>query len=243
MPLATADLRSYGPEKPPERHGFVQIVLPLSGQLDINVRGLQERLSPNRGVLIHGDTPHCQRAAGRNRSLIVDLDESLVPERTLDAFAVSPFIVLSQRTVMLARRMSATLCDEDGDAQAMRLWAELLVSSFTGERPDRPSRLLTLMRMIKTDPFQAWTVEEMAAQVEISTSRLHALFRDHCDTTPHLFLSKARMRKICALLSGSDMPLAQIAQRAGFSDQTALTRAMKTALGTTPAAYRRCAKS
>jgi AraC-like DNA-binding protein len=83
----------------------------------------------------------------------------------------------------------------------------------------------------------------MASEVEISTSRLHALFLDYFDARPHALLADIRMKKICALLSGSSLPIAEIATRAGFSDQTALTRAMKKSLGTTPAAYRRNAIS
>ncbi|WHA39849.1 helix-turn-helix transcriptional regulator [Agrobacterium larrymoorei] len=239
MRLASADLRSYSSEKPPERHGFVQIVLPLSGHLEIDVRGLQENLSPTKGVLIQGNTPHSQRASGSNHSLIVDLDEELVPERTLETFASSPYIDLSRHSISLAHHMRFSLTNGDGDPEALRLWAELLVGSFIEEKPDMAARLLILKRMIEIDPFQPWTVEHMAAQTEISTSRLHTLFRDYFDATPHLWLADARMKKICALLSNSALPIAEIAQRAGFSDQTALTRAMKKSLGTTPAAYRR----
>lgn len=239
MQTASIDLRSYSKEWPEERHAFVQIVVPLSGSMDIDVGGLQQRLSASKGVLINGNVKHTIVTSDNNRSLIVDLDERYVSDATLEKFSSKPFIDLTTRSSLVARHMRRSIHDGECDRSSTRLWAELLVGSFTDERVDAAARLMTLKTLIEIDPFQAWTVEQMALQAELSTSRLHALFLEYFDTTPHALLSEMRMKKICALLSNSGLPIAQIAARAGFSDQTALTRAMKKSLGTTPAAYRR----
>ncbi|WP_296104398.1 AraC family transcriptional regulator [uncultured Agrobacterium sp.] len=243
MQAASVDLRSYSKEWPEERHAFVQIVVPLSGSMDIDVGGLQQRLSPSRAVLINGNVKHSIVTSDNNRSLIVDLNECYVPEATLAKFSNKPFIDLTSRSASVARHMRRSIHDGEYDRSATRLWAELLVGSFTDERMDVGARLLTLKALIEIDPFQNWTVEQMASQVELSASRLHALFLEYFEATPHALLSQSRMKKICALLSSSSLPIAEIAARAGFSDQTALTRAMKKLLGTTPAAYRRTMNS
>ncbi|WP_113260628.1 AraC family transcriptional regulator [Agrobacterium cavarae] len=243
MQTASVDLRSYSKEWPEERHAFVQIVVPLQGSMDIEVGGLQQRLSTSKAVLITGNIKHSIVTSDNNRSLIVDLDERYVPEATLERFCNRPFIDLTNRSSSIARHMRRSIHDGEHNSSSTRLWAELLVGSFTDEGADVASRLMTLKALIEIDPLQPWTVERMASEVEISTSRLHALSLDYFDATPHALLADVRMKKICALLSGSSLPIAEIATRAGFSDQTALTRAMKKSLGTTPAAYRRNAIS
>ena len=79
----------------------------------------------------------------------------------------------------------------------------------------------------------------MAAFARLSTSRLHALFREELDTSPHLWLLRQRLDLACAQLAEGSRPLAEVALACGFSEQSALTRAMRTHLDTTPAAYRR----
>lgn len=87
--------------------------------------------------------------------------------------------------------------------------------------------------------FFPWTIETLASCTAISDSRLHALFLEEFGLSPHRWLAELRLDKVCALLRQSTLPIAEIALRAGFSDQTALTRAMRNAMGETPAAYRR----
>lgn len=79
----------------------------------------------------------------------------------------------------------------------------------------------------------------MARTVGVSVSRLHALFRSERGSMPHGWLLDCRLRRACEWPAGSGRPVAEIALAAGFSEQSALTRAMRLAMDTTPAAYRR----
>jgi AraC-like DNA-binding protein len=79
----------------------------------------------------------------------------------------------------------------------------------------------------------------MAAAVNVSVSRLHALFREELDTSPKNWLREHRLARVREWLTSTDLPIAELALRAGFSEQSALTRAMRKASGLTPAAYRR----
>jgi AraC-like DNA-binding protein len=82
----------------------------------------------------------------------------------------------------------------------------------------------------------------MAAHAGVSVSRLHALFRAELDSTPAAWLWGRRLDCVRQWLVGSDRPIAELAFRAGFADQSALTRALRRATGMTPAAYRRRAQ-
>lgn len=239
MPTVSVDLRSYRGQTPDERHPFVQIVLPLSGQLDIDVGGRQQRLSPLKGALVHKGTSHTQVATGLNRSLIVDVHEQAVSAKMLDTFSSNSFFDIQPRTTRLTHYMHGMLQRGEQNAKASIAWAPILIASLTDESPDVLSRVSLLRTLVEIDPFMPWSLERMAEQAEISVSRLHAIFREQFDETPHLWLADIRMRRICDYLTNTPLPIAEIADKAGFSDQTALTRAMKKAMGTTPAAYRR----
>ena len=47
-----------------------------------------------------------------------------------------------------------------------------------------------------------------------------------------------RIRRAAAVLATTDTPIAHVALDVGFADQSHLTRAMKAAVGTTPARFR-----
>jgi AraC-like DNA-binding protein len=82
----------------------------------------------------------------------------------------------------------------------------------------------------------------MARSAGLSVSRLHALFRTELDTSPHAWLRDVRLARARAWLAETARPIADIALAAGFSDQSALTRALRDATGMTPGAYRRTSR-
>ena len=104
--------------------------------------------------------------------------------------------------------------------------------------PRPASRLAALLARIELDPGLPWTTETMARAANLSVSRLHALFREELDASPHGWLLDCRLKRACTLLGATDRPVAEIALATGFSEQSALTRAMRRMLDTTPAAYR-----
>jgi AraC-like DNA-binding protein len=71
---------------------------------------------------------------------------------------------------------------------------------------------------------------------------LHRRFLERFEQTPQAWLANLRMRHARRWLADSNLPVVDIALRLGFSDQAALTRAMRRLCDTTPAAWRRNAR-
>ena len=201
--------------------------------------GLQAQLCRTRGAFIHDGVMHTQEGASRNSSVIVDVQQAAISQDALDTLQSRPFIDLSTRTMKLIDYMSR--CADDGENRdpVAAGWVPLLIDSLTNAHPSIASRLSALKALVEIDPFRPWSVERMADHIDLSASRFHALFRDTFSETPHAWLGEIRLRKVCSLLQTSSLPVAEIAYRAGFSDQTALTRAMRNDVGLTPAAYRK----
>ncbi|HVR53548.1 MAG TPA: helix-turn-helix domain-containing protein, partial [Pseudorhodoferax sp.] len=60
--------------------------------------------------------------------------------------------------------------------------------------------------------------------------------------TPAAWLQQLRLERVREALVTTNRPIAELALAAGYADQNALTRAMRRATGTTPAAIRRAAR-
>jgi AraC-like DNA-binding protein len=245
-PTPTADLhlRSYGQVRESDRHDFAQLVLPLSGTLLLEIEGRQGRLDPVHAAFVAPGAWHSQASAAPNQSIILDLDLASVAPEAAGRLVERPFPQLDAAARKLVEFMGIVTA-QGGQGQAPALLqgrVPLLLDTLVLDAPRPASRLAALMARIEADPGQPWSTDTMAASAGLSVSRLHALFRDEFDTSPHAWLLAQRLARARAWLAQSDMPIAELALRAGFSEQSALTRAMRKASGETPAAYRREAR-
>jgi len=252
-PTPTADLhlRSYGQDRESDRHDYAQLVLPLSGTLLLDIEGRQGRLDPLHAAFVAPHTWHSQVGTAPNRSIILDLDLASVAPEAAGRLIERPFPQLGAAARKLVEFMGIVASQQapgQGAGQGkppalLQGWIPLLLDTLALDAPRPVSRLAALMARVEADPGQPWTTDAMAASAGLSVSRLHALFRDGFDTSPHAWLLDLRLARARAWLAQSDMPIAELALRAGFSEQSALTRAMRKTSGETPAAYRRQARA
>lgn len=236
-PIAIS-IRSYGQDSHVHAHGFAQLVLPLSGSLEIDIEGRSALLDRTRAAYVPEGVRHAQEGRLPNRFLVVDVPVENLNAPTTECLASRRFLQITPATAHLIDYMAASLA---GDATARRatLWTPLLLDVLTDTLPQPGSRLAGLLAAADADESFGWKVADMAARAGMSASRLHALFREELGTTPHAWLAERRLEHVLRRLATTDMPIAEIAYRAGFSDQSALTRAVRKASGMTPTAYRR----
>lgn len=235
-------IRSYGAHGTLDRHDFSQIVLPLSGELHMEIDGRGARVNRAVAAYVDAGLRHDQRAGAPNRSLILDLHTGEMDARARERLARTPYIALVPEASALVDYMGAAMARGALSRRRLGLWIPLLIDALLGEDATPLPRLSRLAAMVQDDPGRDWTVDAMAAQVGVGASRLHALVRQAWDTTPRAWLSALRLDHVCRLLADTDVPVADLALRAGYSDQSALTRAMRASRGVTPAAYRRQAR-
>jgi AraC-like DNA-binding protein len=240
-PTVDLHLRSYGQPGEPDRHDFGQLVLPLSGSLLLDVEGRQGRLDPLHAGFVAPGAWHAQGGDTRNRSIIVDIGAAGLAPGAGERLFERPFAPLGPASRKLVEFMALMLDADSGAAPppVVQGWVPLLLDTLTLDAPRPASRLAALLARIEAVPGHAWTTESMASAVGCSVSRLHALFREELDASPHAWLLEHRLRRAREWLASTDLAIAEIALRAGFSEQSALTRALRKATGMTPAAYRR----
>jgi AraC-like DNA-binding protein len=236
-------LRSYGRLGEPDRHDYGQLVLPLSGALLLEVEGRQGRLDPLHAGFVAPGAWHAQASIAPNRSIIVDLaTQALAPGQGERLFE-RPFAPLGPAARKLVEFMAlmaeGRAVGETVPPSVLRGWVPLLLDTLTLDAPRPASRLAALCARIDASLGQAWRTDTMARAAGLSVSRLHALFKEELDTSPHAWLLGQRLTRACESLASTELPIAEIALRTGFSEQSALTRALRKATGSTPAAYRR----
>ncbi len=230
--------RSYGVGGVMHRHAHVQFVLPVLGELEIEVGGRGGRLDLARAAFVPEGTDHDQLGRGENRFLVIDCATSDLDEAAVERLSRDPFLTIPAAARRLIEFIDLSRGGDFVPETVTRHGLPLLLGALLAE-PERASRLGPLLRRIEAAPGRAWTVERMAAETGMSVSRLHARFRRELDTTPQRWLTDLRLKAVQERLAGSDVSIAELAFQAGYSDQSALTRALRRATGLTPAAYRK----
>jgi AraC family transcriptional regulator len=84
-------------------------------------------------------------------------------------------------------------------------------------------------------------VPDLATLAKVAgVHRVHVAraFRDHLGCTVGDYVRRHRVRRACELLAGTSLSLPDVAMRAGFFDQSHMTRVVKRFLGVTPARIR-----
>ena len=111
-------------------------------------------------------------------------------------------------------------------------------AGFTSEHPaglNRNPQRENLERNIR--------LSDMARECGLSVSHFTRTFRKSFGMSPCRWLLERRIDRSKELLVTSDLPIADIAIRSGYSDQTAFTRAFGRVVGDSPGRWRRAVTS
>lgn len=239
IPSLALHQRSYGALNDPDRHTYAQLVLPVAGEVRLDIGGKAGRLDPLHGALVAPGAWHAQCSAVSNRSLILDVDAETMTHGAWQRLLEQPFMTLGPAARKLIEYLGMMSDQQATPPAVLQGWLPLLLDTLALAGPQPASRLAALLARIEGEPALPWSTDRMARCAGVSVSRLHVLFREELDSSPHAWLQQKRLEHACAWLAGSGRTVAEIALAAGFADQSALTRAMRQAMDTTPAAYRR----
>lgn len=91
---------------------------------------------------------------------------------------------------------------------------------------------------VRSDPAKSWRVAELAAIAGLTPSRFDRAVRRTFELAPSRLVQRLRLDAAAHLLLHTELPVATIAARSGFYDQSALTRQLKASSGMTPATFR-----
>jgi len=108
-----------------------------------------------------------------------------------------------------------------------------------GRRAGRPPRWLRMAEeMVRARAGECVGLSELGDVVGVHPTHLARVFRAHYGVSVGEYGRRLRLARAATELAETDIPVAVIATRAGFADQSHFTRLFKRYAGTTPARYR-----
>ncbi len=140
----------------------------------------------------------------------------------------------------------------DGSETVLARLSELLfvrvLRRYIEQLPERSSGWLAGLRdpsisralqAIHSDPARNWTIEALGREAGMSRAVLAERFAEVVGETPMRYLAKWRMQMAAGLLSQSDLPVEDVAERVGYQSNAAFGRAFKAIVGSAPGTWRR----
>lgn len=99
-------------------------------------------------------------------------------------------------------------------------------------------RIHRVIRLMTEELHREVPITELAKSVNLSSTRLRHLFKDHIGLSPTQYLKVHRMQKARQLLENTFLSVKEIMLRIGIKDQSHFTRAFKKLYGLSPVKYR-----
>lgn len=99
------------------------------------------------------------------------------------------------------------------------------------------------LKHIREHACDGLNVEELLRTVPLSRSVLERRFAQLLGKSPKEEILRVRLDRVCRLLAESELPIAEVAQKAGFEHPEYMSRLFKKKMGTTPGEFRKHAGS
>lgn len=100
-------------------------------------------------------------------------------------------------------------------------------------------RIPKMLAFIEKNYDQDLRLEDMATEFNFNYHYLSAYFHQHMKEGFSDYLNEIRTAKACELLENTDLSIAEISEKVGYSEHSYFCRVFKKATGKTPSGYRR----
>jgi len=204
------------------------------------------RVAPSVRVSPPGDAHACCYGSVGGQCLVIEPLSILGDSECVPA-PHEPTIVQDERIIELAARVYQEMrTDAPHSVSGLVIESialEVLAQSARWERrrAERhpPAWMGHLQDYLSADLAIVPELATLAVVAGVHRVHVARAFRDHLGCTVGDYVRRLRVKRACELLTSTCVPLTEVAMRAGFFDQSHMTRVVKRFLGLTPAALRR----
>jgi AraC-like DNA-binding protein len=245
-----AEVRTYKETGGRHNHPFAQVIVPLSGAMEIEVEGRGERLTTSVFGALDVHATHDFFTVKDARFLVFDIDQEILVENT-ELVRGLPFQervrTIDPRAFRFLRYYAAELqhCTlPDQARQLLALSGLALLAEAPGGEPLRKhaARIAAAARWIEDHSTSGNSVTGLAARFALSRSHFVELFQRELGRSPKQYEIDIRMARAVELLLRSGRSISEIAFEVGYLNVSAFTRTFTRHFGSTPGSFRNSKK-
>lgn len=241
-------LRQYTKDLIVHSHDHAQLVIGLSGALDFEVDGRGSQVIQQSFVVVPSGFHHACGSPNGSRCLVLDVPSDQWVSQSLGDHADASRRLLDQAGRLpldagQSQLVSWLAGSQINDPLIAQQGAVLLLASLNNAKPEavggRRLPYAALNAHIDQRAAHPLQVADLARIAGLSTARLHARFVAECGQTPMDYIRSRRLHIAVGLLRDSALPIGEIANRVGYSSQSAFAAAILREFGASPGTFRR----
>lgn len=239
-------LRHYREEVIAHVHDHAQVMINVSGALDVEIEGRASLLRQQHVMVIPAGAHHACDSAHGSRCLVLDVPDEQWLKDTLGSHAEASRRLLGTagqhtldpRQEQLVQWLAASPV---ADPLIARQGAILLLASLNtpAQSPRAHLPFARLDAYIDQHAAYPLQVADLAQVADLSCARLHSRFISECGQTPMEYVRQRRLRQALYLLRQTSLAVGDVASRVGYGSQSAFAAAMLREFGASPRALRR----
>ena len=234
------DLRSYSAETHSHQHDYHQLVLPVSGLLEMRVGPHAGKVSSQYAAVIAAGENHHFTGSADNCFVVADIPNALAPElERLPAFIrLSPALI---HYVCFLHQQLQTNNSPSSQRQMLLLLIQLLHEQ-QGEPLKLDRRVATARNYLDHHYHEPVSLSQLAGIASLSPRQLSELFRQQLGMTPQQYLIEKRMQQAWQLLETGQVSIQQVAERVGYASLAAFSDRFRKHFDIPPSFFRRSGK-
>lgn len=163
------------------------------------------------------------------------LEYEKVPEHLFERGGHLAWLAARLRSEVMTNQTCSPLIAE---GITLEMLGNLARKNTAAAEKHAPSWLSRVVEKLNAEFAENLSAERLAAEANVHPVHLASVFRRFYRETIGEYVQRLRIAHASKLLLDREIPLAEIAYSAGFSDQSHFTRTFKRLVGTTPGAFR-----
>jgi len=231
MEKLICEKRSYGAQAIHHAHAYHQLILPLTGRLNLELEKQEIKLSNDRFCFLPSDYIHGFSAKGDNQFVVMDIPERLSCKNNglLRSYKIDQ--AMDTRWDAIRSLLVAEIDQgKTGDLHALLnyIWSMM----------DREIELESVSFM-KKNISKPITMKDLALLENYHPAYFAEWFYGKMGKTPQAFFRKLKVERAKELMEKTNDNLLQIALAVGYGQQSSLTRLFIREEGMSPSEYRK----
>jgi AraC-like DNA-binding protein len=231
------DIHCSDIESPSHSHDFHQLILPMSGDLIIEVEGKQAKVNNDVVAYVSASNKHTFIATQENRFILAN-----VPLVWRDVLRELPsFLKLTPTVKSYVNFIGCQLQDLAVSAlnqeQILALLLDL-ISKPLSTKKQIDNRILLAKTYLDDHVSTSVSLTQVAMAAHLSVRQLSQLFKEQLGFTPLNYLREQRMKQALTLLTQSNLPITAIAASVGYQNLSAFSDRFNKHFGRSPRNYR-----
>lgn len=245
---------------PLHRHVAIELMYVMEGELCILIDGKSHTAVGGELVFVGSRLSHSVTACGEDTVfLLIEFGPTFTYNRFEGIAALAPRepilnksthpemgLILPLLEEIVAERRTPVEESELIVAGDISKAAAYLCRALTPKESDAPKNGTAAKRRMSAEQvldfityhyMEELTVNEVAERMGYSVCSFCRIVKKEFGRSFHVLLNEERIKKACALLYDTDLPIGEIAREVGFSEAKTFCRVFKSSKGCTPGAY------